>query len=221
MQHSEGFPPVARSDARVLVLGSLPGRQSIAAQQYYAHPRNAFWKIMHDLYGIDGDYSARCHALVNEGVALWDVLHASVRPGSLDADIDVRTAVVNDLRGFVQAHKSLEAIVFNGKKAESLFRKFASIEAHLPVEVNYPANNLKNLFELPVLFYGLCLYLFVSGNVDPIYVGAAWSFFALRLLHSIVHSTRNVVILRFYCYAAGAIVLWFMLGRALLGALGV
>ena len=97
----------------------------------------------------------------------------------------------------------------------------ASIEAHLPVEVNYPANNLKNLFELPVLFYGLCLYLFVSGNVDPIYVGAAWSFFALRLLHSIVHSTRNVVILRFYCYAAGAIVLWFMLGRALLGALGV
>ena len=83
---------------------------------------------MHDLYGIDGDYSARCHALVNEGVALWDVLHASVRPGSLDADIDVRTAVVNDLRGFVQAHKSLEAIVFNGKKAESLFRKFATIE---------------------------------------------------------------------------------------------
>ncbi len=97
----------------------------------------------------------------------------------------------------------------------------ASIEEHLPAEVNYSANNLKNLFELPVLFYGLCLYLFVSGNVDVVYVGAAWAFFAMRLVHSIVHSTLNIVILRFYCYAAGAVVLWFMLGRALLGALGV
>jgi len=87
---------------------------------------------------------------------------------------------------------------------------------HLPEEANYPANNFNNLFQLPVLFYGLCLYLFVSGNVDGIYVVAAWAFFVLRVLHSIVHCTRNIVVVRFYLYAAGAMVLWFMLGRALI-----
>ncbi|HNP64793.1 MAG TPA: MAPEG family protein [Woeseiaceae bacterium] len=94
----------------------------------------------------------------------------------------------------------------------------ARIEEYLPAEVNYSANNLKNLFELPVLFYALCLYLFVSGNVDAVYVGTAWAFVTMRVLHSIVHSTCNIVMLRFYCYAAGAVALWFMLGRALIDA---
>ncbi len=90
-----------------------------------------------------------------------------------------------------------------------------TISQHLPEAVNYPANNLKNLFELPVLFYALCLYLHAAGNVDQIYVLAAWLFFILRVLHSIVHCTRNIVMLRFYLYSAAALVLWFMLGRAL------
>jgi hypothetical protein len=90
-----------------------------------------------------------------------------------------------------------------------------TISQHLPEAVNYPANNLKNLFELPVLFYALCLYLYVAGHVDQIYVLAAWLFFILRVLHSIVHCTRNIVMLRFYLYSAAALVLWFMLGRAL------
>ena len=95
------------------------------------------------------------------------------------------------------------------------------IEEHLPEAVNYPASNFKNLFELPVLFYGLCLYLFVSGNVDSVYVLSAWAFFAMRVLHSLVHSTRNIVMLRFYCYVAGALALWFMLARALFHAVSV
>ncbi len=85
---------------------------------------------------------------------------------------------------------------------------------HLPDEVNYSANNLKNLFEVPVLYYGLCLYLFVSGHVDTAYVIAAWSFFLLRSLHSIVHCTMNIVMLRFVLYSAAALALWFMLARA-------
>lgn len=97
----------------------------------------------------------------------------------------------------------------------------AKIDEHLPEAVNYPASNLKNLFELPVLFYGLCLYLFVTGNVDAVYVAAAWAFFAMRVFHSLVHSTRNIVMLRFYCYVAGALALWFMLGRALIDAASV
>ena len=92
---------------------------------------------------------------------------------------------------------------------------------HLPEEINYSANNLKNLFEVPILFYGLCLYLFVSGNVDTAYVVAAWLFFLLRAIHSIVHCTVNIVMLRFYLYAGSALALWFMLGRALITELAV
>jgi hypothetical protein len=95
------------------------------------------------------------------------------------------------------------------------------IVEHLSAEVNYSANNLKNLFELPVLFYGLCLYLFVSGNVDTVYVVPAWAFFLLRTFHSIVHCTANIVMLRFYLYAGASLALWFMLGRALITELAV
>jgi hypothetical protein len=85
----------------------------------------------------------------------------------------------------------------------------------LPDTVNYPAYNFKNLFELPVLFYGLCLYLYVSQSVDTVYLIAAWLFFVLRVAHSFEHCTSNVVMRRFYFYAAGALALWFMLGKAI------
>ena len=123
MSLSQGFEPVARGDARVLILGSLPGQRSLAEQQYYAHPRNAFWRIMRDLFAIDGDYKQRCRDLVNARIALWDVLQASVRRGSLDADIRLETANANDFAAFFSRHPGIELIVFNGKKSESLFRR--------------------------------------------------------------------------------------------------
>ena len=89
----------------------------------------------------------------------------------------------------------------------------------LPESINYPAYNLKNLFELPVVFYALCLFLYVTDTVDTAYLVAAWLFLAFRVLHSIVHCTSNIVMLRFYLYAAAALALWFMLGRAVLGLL--
>ena len=82
MEPSRGFPPVARSDAIVLVLGSLPSSRSIAEQQYYAHPRNAFWPIMKSILGVDGSYEERCGQLIAHRIALWDVLASSVRPCS-------------------------------------------------------------------------------------------------------------------------------------------
>lgn len=91
----------------------------------------------------------------------------------------------------------------------------------LPDEVNYSASNFRNLCELPILFYGLCLYVFVSGNTDMVYVAAAWVFFAFRLPHSLNHCTRNRVMLRFYTYALAALALWLMLGRAVAGELAV
>lgn len=125
MPQSEGFPPIARVDARILVLGSLPGVRSIAEQQYYAHPQNAFWAIMRELFGIEGDYASRCRQLLENRVALWDVLQSSIRPGSMDADIDLGSAVANDFRGFLAEHADIRVIAFNGKKAEQLFARFA------------------------------------------------------------------------------------------------
>ncbi len=86
----------------------------------------------------------------------------------------------------------------------------------IPETISYPAYNLRNLFELPVVFYALCLYLYVADRVDDTYVIAGWVFVAFRIAHSIVHSTVNIVMLRFLIYIAGALALWFMLLRAVL-----
>lgn len=120
---STGFPPVSRLDARLLILGSLPGRRSIEAGEYYAHPRNAFWPIMRELYGIHGDYAARCEGLLEAGIALWDVLAASVRPGSLDSAIVKKDAQPNDFVTFLGAHSAIDRIAFNGRTSEALFRR--------------------------------------------------------------------------------------------------
>ena len=123
---SAGFPPLAGADARVLVLGSLPGVRSIAEQQYYAHPRNAFWPIMKALFSIDGEYDARCRQLIANRIAVWDVLHSSVRPGSLDADIRLDVARANDFASFFREHPDIGRVVFNGKKAGALFKRFVA-----------------------------------------------------------------------------------------------
>lgn len=126
MTLSEGFPPIARPDARILILGSLPGQRSIAEQQYYAHPQNAFWRIMRELFAIDGEYALRCDQLSSRGIALWDVLHSSVRPGSLDASIRLDGAVTNDFATFFARHRDISLVAFNGRKAEQLFMRNVS-----------------------------------------------------------------------------------------------
>jgi len=96
------FPPVATSEARVLILGSMPGIASLTAGQYYAHPRNAFWRIMGKLVGAgpENPYDERLRILKKGGIALWDVLDSCVRPGSLDANISNETP--NDFAIFLQ-----------------------------------------------------------------------------------------------------------------------
>ena len=90
---------------------------------------------------------------------------------------------------------------------------------HLPPAVNYPAYNFRNLFEMPVVFYVVCLVTYVTGTVDGIYVAAAWTFVALRVLHSLIHITINRVLARFLSYLAASLVLWFMLGRVAVNVL--
>ena len=89
-----------------------------------------------------------------------------------------------------------------------------------PPEVSNPSDNLKNLFEMPVFFYALVLYLFVTNQVDTVYVGAAWIIVAFRVLHSAVHCTINFVMLRFYLYLFSSIALWFIAVRAALSYIG-
>jgi hypothetical protein len=89
-----------------------------------------------------------------------------------------------------------------------------------PPEISNPSDNLKNLFEIPVLFYALALYLFATNQVDGAYVSAAWVFVAFRALHSVVHCTINLVMLRFYLYLFSTLAVWFIAARAALAYLG-
>ncbi|MNT31398.1 Uracil DNA glycosylase superfamily protein [compost metagenome] len=120
-----GFAPVVSAGARVLVLGSMPGVASLRQVQYYAHPRNAFWPLAARILGFDPglDYAGRLRALQSRGVALWDVLQACERPGSLDADIRRDSLVPNDFRAFLDSHPSIVRVCFNGAKAAAMYRR--------------------------------------------------------------------------------------------------
>lgn len=131
---SVGFPPIADAAARVLVLGSLPGRKSLEMGQYYAQPHNAFWKIMGALFGAGPTlrYEDRLTRLRAHGIAVWDVLAAGEREGSLDSSIVGSSMVVNDFAGFFAAHPRVGLICFNGGTAAGLFRR--KVQASLAPE---------------------------------------------------------------------------------------
>lgn len=130
--YSNGFPPVANEEARVLILGSLPGQMSLRMQQYYAQPRNAFWRIMGRLFGAEPGlpYTERTRRLIECRVALWDVCAAAHRPGSLDASILRSSVVPNDFAAFIASHPHIRLICFNGAKAAELYRR--TVAPHLP-----------------------------------------------------------------------------------------
>lgn len=127
------FPPFETATSHTLILGTMPGKMSLALQQYYAHPRNAFWPIMGELFGFDAreDFSTRKLRLMAAGIALWDVLQSCIREGSLDTDIDTESIVPNDLAGFLDSHTAIRRIGFNGTKAAQLFRRH--VQPHLTI----------------------------------------------------------------------------------------
>jgi hypoxanthine-DNA glycosylase len=123
---SFGFPPVSSPAARVLVLGSLPGRLSLERGEYYANPQNAFWKIVGArIPNLRDDYLGRVAALIEHRIALWDVLAAGTRSGSLDADI-ADDAIPNNFRAFLRIHSHIRLVCFNGATAAKLY------ERHVP-----------------------------------------------------------------------------------------
>lgn len=120
------FPAIARRNATTLILGSLPGRRSLEMQQYYAHPYNAFWKLIAAIFDADGElsYTRRVRVLTGNRIALWDVLAAATRPGSLDSSIVHAGALANDFARFFRRHPHVRRVFFNGRKAEELYRRF-------------------------------------------------------------------------------------------------
>ena len=119
------FPPVSAPDARLLILGSMPGRASLAAVQYYAHPRNAFWPIMEEILAIPGamSYEERLLAHKDRRIALWDVLASCVRPGSLDSNIEAPSILPNDFSSFFSKHPRIHTVFFNGSMAEQSWKR--------------------------------------------------------------------------------------------------
>ena len=131
MNRSTGFPPIAGASAKVLILGSLPSVKSIEAFEYYAHPQNAFWRIMGELFaaGPDIPYIKRVELLQRNNIAVWDVLASSVRPGSMDADIEESSASPNDFAAFFKANPEISLVCFNGQTAARTFEKLV-LSAH-------------------------------------------------------------------------------------------
>lgn len=115
------FAPVMRADARVLIVGSMPGVASLDAQQYYAHPRNQFWALMYALFDtpMEHEYAQRLRFLTKNRIALWDSTKACVREGSLDSNM--KDIVLNDFSALFAACKDLRMVACNGAKAYELF----------------------------------------------------------------------------------------------------
>lgn len=138
-----GFSPIAFKDSNVLVLGTMPGEQSLAKQEYYAHPRNLIWKIIASLVNepIPDNYTDKKSLLQKTQVALWDVCDVCIREGSLD--MAITNEVPNDLKAFLQKQKNIKTIAFNGGKAEALYDKYFKREpeyTYLSLPSSSPAN---------------------------------------------------------------------------------
>lgn len=121
----QSFPPIADATANTLILGSMPGKESLRAVQYYAHRRNAFWPIMGELIGAAPTlpYATRTQILKSAGIALWDVLASCTRHTSMDADIDAASICPNDFVSFFMKHPNITHVFFNGSMAEKCFHQ--------------------------------------------------------------------------------------------------
>jgi TDG/mug DNA glycosylase family protein len=150
------FPPIASTTSRVLILGTMPGKASLRARQYYAHPQNAFWRIIGTILGFDpaSPYDARVAAVRSTDIAIWDVLRSCIRESSMDSAIEGSSVVPNDFPEFLSEHPQIRRICFNGAKAEALYMRHvrpalaASPEIrHLRLPSTSPANASLSLSE--------------------------------------------------------------------------
>jgi len=137
------FEPIVGRNPRIVILGSMPGVVSLQAVQYYANPRNAFWAIIAELFGIDidGSYQSRVEQISQLPLILWDTLKACHREGSLDSKILKQQIEANNIAGLVEQYSALRAIAFNGAASEKYFNQ---LEKH-----RLPASHQLELIKLP------------------------------------------------------------------------
>jgi len=104
----------------------MPSVKSLEDQQYYAHPRNAFWPIMSAIFDMQAqwDYDKRCKHIIKNHIAVWDSIHSCQRQGSLDQHITTASIIANDFNQFFSLHPHIKAILFNGTKAEQVFKRY-------------------------------------------------------------------------------------------------
>ena len=128
MSFIHSFPPIVDAQSRTLILGSMPGKASLLARQYYAHPRNAFWPILCDLLGAGHGlgYDERIALLRAHRIALWDVLKLCTRQSSLDSDIVESSIQTQDFADLFARHPSIDRVFFNGAKAQASYLKYVS-----------------------------------------------------------------------------------------------
>lgn len=122
------FQPIVDENSKILILGTMPGNKSLKLNQYYANPRNQFWKIMAFLTGEDFSisYEAKIKLLLKNNIAIWDVLMHCEREGSLD--VNISDEVPNDFKSLFEKYPNIKSILFNGAKAKALFQKYFSID---------------------------------------------------------------------------------------------
>jgi hypoxanthine-DNA glycosylase len=126
----KGLPPIIGDGARLLILGNMPSVMSLSAQQYYANPRNGFWRITGEVFGFDASapYESRTAALRARGIAVWDVLRLCRRQGSLDSAIEPDSMVANDFGPLFHAYPGIECVFFNGAAAEKNFGRLVGLD---------------------------------------------------------------------------------------------
>ncbi len=141
-----GFKPVLGPNPKVLILGTMPSVASLNSQQYYGHPRNAFWWIMGQLLGFECtlDYPQRTDFLIQKHIALWDVIASCHRPGSLDSRIDEGTIQVNPLQNLFLSCPHLKLLAFNGQSAFKLFSKHIGLDGFAGEHVVLPSTSPAN-----------------------------------------------------------------------------
>ena len=145
MSVKSGLPPIARADARLFVLGSLPGDASLAAERYYAHPTNQFWRLLGDAIGEELQplsYEVRLERLAQRRIGLWDVIASASRPGSLDQAI--RLAEHNRIERLLSDFADLQAIAFNGSTAASAGRKLIGAPVSGVALIDLPSSSAAN-----------------------------------------------------------------------------
>lgn len=142
------FEPIIDKNSKILILGTMPGVMSLQKQEYYGYERNAFWKIIFELFGqaLQNDYSKKKEFLIRHNIALWDVLKNCDREGSSDSNI--KNSVPNDFQGLFKKYPNIQEIYFNGQPAEKLFRRLVIKKLTLNIPLyslpsTSPANTMR------------------------------------------------------------------------------